>query len=299
MTKSLAGLYVALTTPFVGDIASPDRMRDNVARLNATGIDGYLVLGSTGECVSLADDESLALVEAVIAAASPGKKVIVGTARESTRLTIDFTARAALRGVAAALVRPPSYFKSRMTAESLRAHYLALADASKLPILIYNIPQSTGFGLDPRLVIELAGHPNVIGLKESSGSLSYLGEVLPHIPPGFHYFLGSGSVLWPGLEMGADGAILAVANVCPNLCVEILSLFKAGRRDEARRRQLDLVPINKMVTETYGIPGLKYAQDLLGFYGGPARLPLIALDERGKRALEAELGRLGLGPAKS
>lgn len=299
MTKRLAGLYVALTTPFVGDIVSPERMRDNVARLNATGVDGYLVLGSTGECVSLTDDESLSLVDAVLAAASPGKKVIVGTARESTRLTIDFTARVAQAGVAAALVRPPSYYKSRMTREALRSHYLALADASKLPILIYNIPQSTGFGIDPRLVVELAEHPHVIGLKESSGSLSYLGEVLPHVPPGFHYLLGSGGVLLPGLEMGADGAILAVANVVPGLCVEILSLFKAGRRDEARRRQLDLVPINKLVTETYGIAGLKYAQDLLGFYGGPTRLPLVAPDERAKRDIEGALDRLGLRTSKS
>lgn len=294
MNKPLEGVYVALTTPFAGDDISPERLRDNVLKYNRTELAGYLVLGSTGESVSLSDAESLALVEAVRDAAGPVKKVLVGTARESTRLTVEFTNRVAEFGVDAALVRPPSYYKSRMTREALRKHYLALADAAKVPLLIYNIPQNTGLSLDTRLVVELAAHPNVAGLKESSGSLAYLGEVVPHVPPGFHYFLGSGHVIHPGLEMGADGAILAVANAAPELSAEIHRLFRTGKKDEARRRQFDLIPLNKAVMESYGIPGLKYAQDLRGFHGGPSRLPLLPVDEAGKKEIESLMRGLGL-----
>jgi 4-hydroxy-2-oxoglutarate aldolase len=297
MSKPLEGVYVALTTPFFDDEVSTDKVRDNVRKYNRTDLAGYLVLGSTGESVSLTDAESEKLVEAVLAAAAPGKKVLVGTARESTRGTIEFTNRFAGRGIAAALVRPPSYFKSKMTREALKAHYLAVAEASKVPILIYNMPQNTGISLEPRLIVDLARHPNIVGLKESSGSLAFLGEVVREVPADFHYFLGSGHVVYPGLEMGACGAILAVANAAPEMSAEIYRLFKAGKRDEARKLQLDLIPLNKTVVDVYGIAGLKYAQDLRGFYGGPARLPLLPVEDKAKREIESLLGKLGLFPA--
>ena len=294
MNKPLEGVYAALTTPFVGDEVSTDKIRENVQKLNRTGLAGYLVLGSTGESVSLTDGESLRLVEAVAEAAAPGKKVLVGTARESTKVTIDFTNSLTGRGIAAALVRPPSYFKSKMTREALKTHYRTVAEASKLPVLIYNIPQNTGIALDPQLVIELAAHPNIAGLKESSGSLAFLGEVVREVPADFHYFLGSGHVVYPGLEMGADGAILAVANAAPEMSAEIFRLFKAGKKDDARRLQLDLVPLNKALMEVYGIAGLKYAQELRGYYGGPARLPLLPVGDQAKRDIAALLKKMGL-----
>jgi 4-hydroxy-2-oxoglutarate aldolase len=294
LSKPLEGIYVALTTPFVGDDVSPAKFRENILRYNATGLAGYLVLGSTGESVSIDDAESLALLEAAATAASPSKKLLAGTARESTKLTIEFTNRAAAFGIAAALVRPPSYFKARMTREALRAHYLALADAAKVPILVYNIPQNTGITLDPQLVIELAAHPNIAGLKESSGSLAFLDEVGPRVPRDFHYFLGSGHVIYPGLEMGADGAILAVANAAPELCAEIFKLFRAGKKEEARRLQFELIPLNKMVMESYGISGLKYAQDARGYYGGPVRLPLLPVEEKGRQDIASLLKKMGL-----
>jgi len=293
LSKPLEGVYAALTTPFAGDEIATDKLRGNIEKYNQTNLSGYLVLGSTGESVSLTDGESLRLVEAVVAAARPGKKILVGTARESTKLTIAFTNRAAEFGMAAALVRPPCYFKTRMTREALRAHYLALAEAAKVPILVYNIPQNTGVPLDTQLVIELAAHPNIIGLKESSGSMGFLGDVRPYVPRSFHYFLGSGHILYPGLEMGADGAILAVANAAPELCAEIFRLFQAGNKDDARRLQLDLVPLNKMLVEVYGIAGLKHALDLRGYYGGPARLPLLPIEDKAKRDIAALLKTLG------
>jgi 4-hydroxy-2-oxoglutarate aldolase len=293
LNKPLEGIYVALTTPFVGEEISTAKMRENVRRLNATAIDGYLVLGSTGESVSLTDDESLALVEAVLEAAAPGKKILVGTARESTRETIGFANRLPARGLAAALVRPPCYFKSRMTREALRAHFLAVAEASRLPVLLYNIPQNTGVPLEPRLVIDLAAHPNIAGLKESGGSLGYMAEVVREVPDRFHYLLGAGSVVFPGLEMGADGAILAVANAVPEMSAELFRLFRAGRTEEARRLQFDLVPFNKLLVEIHGIAGLKLAQDLRGYYGGPTRRPLLPVDEKGRAEIAALIKKAG------
>jgi 4-hydroxy-2-oxoglutarate aldolase len=156
------------------------------------------------------------------------------------------------------------------------------------------MPQNTGISLEPRLVIELASHPNIAGLKESSGSLAFLAEVVQEVPDRFHYFLGSGHVVYPGLEMGACGAILAVANAAPEICGEIYRLFRAGKKDEARELQLDLVPLNKALMETYGIAGLKYAQDLRGFHGGPTRLPLLPVDDRGKAEIDDLLKGAGL-----
>lgn len=293
MSKPLEGVYVALTSPFDGDEVSTAKMKDNVRRLNATDLDGYLVLGSTGESVSLTDDESLALVEAVLETAAPGKKVLVGTAREWTKGTVDFTARLPARGIAAVLVRPPSYFKAKMTREALKAHYLAVAEASRHPVIIYNMPANTGLSLEPGFVVDLAPHPNIAGLKESSGSISFLEEVVRRVPDDFHYFVGSGHVLYPGLEMGAAGGILAVANAAPEMCAQLYRLFKAGHRDEARRLQLDLVPLNRLLVEVHGIAGLKFAQDLRGFHGGPTRLPLLPVDDKGKAEIAALLKTAG------
>jgi len=294
MTKRFEGIFVALTTPFVGADVSADKFRDNIRKYNRTGLSGYVVLGSTGESVFLTDDESVDLVEAAVESAGTDKTVNVGTARESTKSTVDFTNRVSEAGIAAALVRPPCYYKSRMNREALKTHYLTLADKSRVPVIVYNIPQNTGLALEPGLVVELAAHPNVIGLKESSGSLGFLGEVIRECPEGFRYFLGSGHVLYPGLEMGASGAILAVANAAPELCVEIYDLFKAGKGDRARQLQLDLIPLNKAVMQDLGISGLKLAQDLRGYYGGTARLPLLPVDESGRRQVAGLLEKLGL-----
>jgi len=294
MSKRFEGIFAALTTPFVHDEVSLPKFKENIAKFNATGLAGYLVLGSTGESVSLSDAESEALVRAAREAAAPGKKVIAGTARESTKLTVEFTNRMAEIGVDAALVRPPSYYKSKMTLDALRAHYLVVADGARVPVLIYNIPQNTGIFLESRLIIELARHPNVIGLKESGGNLAFLGEVIRQVPPDFHYFLGSGSIFLPALELGACGAILAVADAAPEICVKIYELFREGRLEEARSLQLDLLPFNKAIMEGLGIPGLKHALDLRGFYGGPARLPLLPVDGQAKSDIAVHMRKLGI-----
>jgi len=294
MAKMFSGIYAALLTPFAGDEIATDKFRDNILKYNEYGLSGYVILGSTGECVSISDDESERLVRTAREAAAKGKAVIAGTARESTRLTVDFTNRMADLGADAALVRPPSYFKAKMTFEALKKHYLTLADRSRLPIIVYNIPQNTGIALEARLVFELAQHPNIVGLKESSGTISFLGELIRRLPADFSYLLGHGSSFLPALLMGASGAILAAANAAPGVCVEIFRLFREGKIREAAALQLDLIPLNKAVMEIYGIPGLKHALDRQGLYGGPVRLPLLPMEEKGRAEIDALMKTLRL-----
>lgn len=294
MPKRFTGIYAALLTPFQDDEVALDRFRANILKYNASGLSGYVVLGSTGECASITDDESAALVKTAREAAATGKAVIAGTARESTKLTIAFTKRAADLGADAALVRTPSYFKGKMTHDVLKAYYLEVADASPIPVIVYNVPQNTGITLEGPLVLEVSAHPNIAGLKESGGNIVLAGELIPSLPADFSYLPGHGSAFLPALLLGASGAILAVANAAPSVCVEIYDLFKAGRIAEAARRQLDLIPLNKALMETYGISGLKYAVELQGCYGGPARRPLLPIDDRARAEIKARLQALGL-----
>jgi len=293
MSKTFQGIFPALTTPFDGEDLAVPRFRENIAKFNAFDLSGYVVLGSTGECVLLSNDESERLIRAARETASPDKLVIAGTGQESTKLTIAFTNRMAAAGADAALVRPPSYYKAKMSRDVLRGHYLAVADGAKTPVIVYNIPQNTGVTIDPDLLIELSSHPNIAGLKESSGILSYLGKITPYVREGFSCLVGSGFVVLPALVMGASGAILAVANAAPAACLDIYRLFKEGRIDEAAQRQLDVTPLNKAAMETYGLPGLKFAMDIQGFYGGPVRRPLLPLPEPAKPEIEALVSDLG------
>lgn len=294
MVSPLFGIFPALTTPFAGDAVALDRFRDNIHRYNGYDLSGYIVLGSTGECVFLTDEESERLVRTARESAAAGKKVVAGTARESTKLTIDFTNRLAGLGIDAALVRPPAYYKARMDREALRRHYLTLADHSRVPVIIYNIPQNTGIVLEPSLLVDLAAHPNIAGLKDSSGHLAMIADVQFRVKSDFSYLLGAGSVFVPALALGASGAILAVADAAPGLCAEAYTQFLEKKLDQAFEIQKALIPLNRAVTEIYGIPGLKYGLDLLGFYGGPCRMPLGELPDKGKADLRAILEKLGL-----
>jgi len=287
MSKRFQGIFPALTTPFEGEDLAVHRFRENIAKFNALGLSGYVVLGSTGECVLLSDTEAERLVRAARETAAPDKLVIAGTGQESTKLTILFTNRMAAVGADAALVRPPSYYKAKMTRDVLRSHYLAVAEGARIPVIVYNIPQNTGVTIEPELLIDLAAHPNIVGLKESSGIISYLGKVIPNVPEDFSCLVGSGFTILPALVMGAAGAILAVANAAPAVCLEIYRFFKEGKVEDASQRQLDLTPLNKAVMETYGLPGLKYAMEIQGYYGGPVRRPLLPLDDAAKPEIEA------------
>lgn len=289
MRKPIMGIYPALLTPFENDEVAIGRFRENILNYNSFDLAGYVVLGSTGECVSITDDESAGLLKAARDAAAPGRTIVAGTARESTRLTVDFTNRMADLGADAALIRPPSYYKAKMVPAALKRHFLEVADKARIPVILYNIPQNTGLTLEAPLILELAAHPNIVGLKESGGNISLVGELVPKLPPDFSYVLGAGSAFLPALLMGARGAILSVASAAPGLCARIYALFKEGKIREAADRQVELIPLNKAIMETYGIAGAKCALDLQGWYGGPVRGPLAQVDEKGRADLAAIL----------
>jgi 4-hydroxy-2-oxoglutarate aldolase len=292
MRKKLEGIFAALTTPFENGQISLPKFKENISKYNGIDLAGYVVAGSSGEAAYLSDEEPGALVSAAKEAAAAGKKLIVGTARESTAATTAFTNRMAELGADAALIRTPSYFKSQMTAESLKKHYRSIADQARIPVIPYHIPRVTGLSITPRLVCELAEHPNITGIKDSSGNLPFLGEAIRDLPPDFSYLLGAGSVLLFGLMLGASGGILRLADVAPSQCSALFRLFKEGKWQEAAGLQSALIPLNNAIIQTHGIAGTKYAMDLLGFNGGLPRLPQLPLEEKDKREIEAIVDRL-------
>jgi len=294
MPDKIHGIFPALTTPFRESRFFPEKLKENVEQYNQFGLSGYVVGGSTGEFVYLNDEECAAAVDIVKKNASAGKKIIAGTARESTYHTVEFNSRIADLGADAALVVFPHYYRSLMTSEALKSHYLTLADLCRIPIIIYNIPRNTGVVPEPALIIELSRHPNILGIKDSSGNLPFLEETRPHLPQDKIYLLGAGSLLLSGWLMGADGGILTLAAVAPELCLRLQDLFQQKNWEEARRLQSDLIPLNQAVTIKYGVPAAKYALDLRGFYGGFCRSPLLPLGKKGREDILRFLGQLDL-----
>jgi 4-hydroxy-2-oxoglutarate aldolase len=294
MHESFKGIFPPLATPFVDDTISVEKFKENIQKYNTFDLAGYVILGTSGESPLISVDESEELVRAGKEAAAEGKKIIVGTGLESTKMTLEFTNRMADLGIDAAMIRTPSYFKSRMNREALKKHFLLLADQSKVPVLIYNNPRVLGVSVDSKLLIDLSKHPNIAGIKDSSGDLSFLAETILHLDPHFSFLVGSGGVLLPGLKLGATGGILAIANVAPAQCAELYKLHIEGRMEDALKLQLDLAPLNRAVVQVFGIPGLKYSLDMVGYYGGPCRLPLLSLDDEGKKEMKAVLSKLGL-----
>ena len=284
----LSGVMPPITTPFQDGKLASDRLKKNFQKWNKTGLSGHLVLGSNGEAVYLNEKEKLKVVEVSRESIPKSKIMMVGTGMESTQETIRFTNQAAKMGTDSALVVTPSYFKGAMKPQILYDHFIAVAESSQIGILIYNVPQFTGINLEPEVVAKLSQHPNIIGIKDSSGNIGQLSEIIHLSKKGFAVFVGSAPVFYPALCVGATGGILAVANPVPQECVQIQNLFNKGRMNEARLLQEKLTPLAKAVTTKYGIGGLKMAMDLTGYFGGNPRSPL----KRPGREVEEELKRL-------
>lgn len=285
----LSGMFPPLTTPFAADgRADLAALAANVEKYNRTGLAGYVATGSTGEAVLLSAEETVAVWEAVRRAAAPKKILIAGTGAESTTETIALTRRAAELGYHAALVRTPTYFKPQMSEAALEAHFRAVADASPIPVLMYSVPQFTGLAVEAKLVARLAGHANILGIKESAGNVSLIADIVRRAPPDFQVLVGSASTLYPSLCVGARGAVLASACALPELCVELYQAACRGDHARARVLQQRLMEPTAAVTTRYGIAGLKFAMELRGYAGGPPRAPLLPLDE----AARVEITRL-------
>jgi 4-hydroxy-2-oxoglutarate aldolase len=285
----VSGIFPALTTPYQEDgTLALEHFKANLARYNRTGLAGYVVLGSTGESVLLSSAEGEALLAAGKEAAAPGKLLIAGTGAESTAETVARTKRAASLGYQVALVKTPYYYKPAYKTEVYLRHYRSVADASPIPILLYSVPVFTGITLETPEIVELARHPNIIGIKDSTGVIQRIVEVVTQAPVDFHVLTGSAPVLFPALASGSQGAILALASALPERCVELFELFRGGRHAEAKELQQRLAIASRAIVSEGSIAGLKYAMDLRGYHGGLPRLPLLPLAEE-KRQRIAEL----------
>jgi 4-hydroxy-2-oxoglutarate aldolase len=313
------GILPPLPTPFKADGALVlEALRSNVEMLNATGLTGYVALGTNSEAVHVTPDEALQVFTTVRQAAAPGKIVIAGTGQLSTIATLDVTQRAADVGCDAALIVTPFYYKNSMTGEALKRHFFTIADQSPIPVMIYNVPANTGLNVASSIVAEIAQHPNVVGIKDSAGDINQLAETVrltrskrserseaeskSAVHPStaaslrsasasdkFAVFSGNYGAMLPSLSFGVVGGILAVSNIAPNECVRIYELFQQGKITEAGELHLRLLPVARAVTAQFGVPGLKAAMDVLGYHGGYPRLPLLPLGESQRAELEKVL----------
>lgn len=271
----LRGVFPPLPTAFTDDVIDEGVVREMVTRLMQTRLAGVLLLGTNGEAPFVSEAEADRLVRVTRSAVPAGRPLLVGTGRDSTRATIDACRRAADLGATHALVRPPTWYTPLLTQDVLRAHYMLVADSSPIPVLLYNQPAVFGADLAASTVATLAAHPNIAGLKDSSGNIAHVSDVLARVPHEFSVMTGAAAMMYASLLSGTSGSIVAVANVTPSVCVQLYDLVMAGELHKALALQRALAPLGRAVTVQYGVPGLKAAMALVGHGVMRPRLPLL------------------------
>ena len=263
-----------------------------------TRLAGIVVLGSNGEAPLLDDAESDAVIETARAHVPRDRTLIVGVGRESTAATSAAAKRAARMGADVVLVRTPSFYKNVMTTDAFVRHYTAVADASPVPVLLYNVSIFTGVNLLPDAAERLASHPNIIGMKESNADLVQLAETIARTPEDFVVLGGSAPTFYHALCAGVDGGVLAISAVVPDLCVEMVDLVRKQRHAEALALQRRITPLGRLLGAMHGVAGLKYALDQSGYVGGPARPPLGTVSPEAQKQIRDQLAALGTLAAK-
>jgi 4-hydroxy-2-oxoglutarate aldolase len=295
MHHRFAGIYTPIVTPFDarGDV-DERAILANVDRYLASPLTGLVVLGSNGEAAQLEDDEADRVIAVVRERIPKGRTMLVGTGRESTRATIAACRRAAAIGADAVMARTPSFYKPQMTSDNFIRHYTEVADACPVPLILYNVTMYTGVNLLPDAVEKLSEHPNIVGLKDSGNDMLQIGDYLSRAKPGFTVLAGAAPTRFTAAALGAHGAVLALAGIVPELCVQLFDHVKAGRVDDARALQRRLMPVARSIGPVYGVPGLKAALDLMGLNGGIPRPPLRPVAPAVVDILRAQLATLGV-----
>ncbi len=293
--KTLKGAIPPMITPFTakGDL-DLDAHIFNLQKWNEIELGGYLVLGSNSETAYLSEVEKIELIRATVYHARDDRPVLAGTGLESTRETIRFTNKAGELGVDAALILTPFYYRARMGDTAIINHFLALADACEIPILLYNVPKYTGVNVSSKVIAEISQHPNIIGMKDSTGNIGQLVNFQKVAHTDFQILTGTASVWYPALSLGVKAAVMALGNCAPRQCVKIQEYYEAGQLEEAASLYRQMVPVNTAITATYGIAGLKYACTKTGLKGGYVRSPLSELTEGEKSRLDKILIEGGL-----
>ena len=276
--REITGVYIPVPTPFRGEAVALDGFRANLRRWNETGLGGYALLGSTGEFPMLTEAERDAVLVAAREVIPRDKLMIAGTGTNSTLVTIQQTRRAAEIGADAAIVITPHYFTKGFTQAAQIRHYLALAEASPIPVVLYNFPLNTGINLEADTVARLAEHPNICGIKDSSGNIPQAAQIIHLTPKTFHVLVGAAAALLPSLAIGSSGGILALANIAAREFCEVYAQARRGQWEEAKAIAARMMLADRGVPGRHGIGGLKAALDLQEFYGGPCRAPLSTPD---------------------
>jgi 4-hydroxy-2-oxoglutarate aldolase len=292
----LHGIFPPVTTNFdevTGEIA-PIRLRENLRRWVEQPIDGIVLFGSTGEGALLDEDEKVRLTAMSREVVPAGFPLIAGASAESTLATARLTRRLAAEGADVMLVHPPAYFGPYLSVAALLDHFRAVADAAPVPVILYHIPKYTKVTLEAGFVAELMRHPNVAGLKDSSGDIKRFADFTTACDSGCRLFVGNGALLYTALELGAAGGILGVADIAPALCAELVREFREGNTQKAGRIQSRLTPLHKEIVAAYGAVGVKAALDLLGWAGGAPRAPLRALGEKDRRQVARVMQEAGI-----
>lgn len=293
--KHPVGVFAPVATTFKSDgDLDLDAFRSNMEWYANSALDGIAIMGSNGEYPSLDPLEKLALIEAGVSAIAGRKQIVAGTGTESTRATIDLTREAASLGADFALVVTPYYYKPRYDRAAYVRHFHAVAEASDIPVIVYVMAAYTGVDLPVDTVVEIASHPNIVGIKDSGGNAPKVAEMVARTPDDFSVLAGSANFLYPALCLGGKGGVLALGNVAPDLCQEIVRLFKAGEHDKARALQFRLLAPNAAVTTRFGIAGLKAAMEMVGLKGGDPRPPLLPATEAERAQVQQIMEEAGI-----
>ena len=295
MARNLEGVFAPIATLFTQD----DELdlagyQKNVEWYCNSPLDGIVIMGSNGEYASLDTDEKLKLIEAGVAAVNGRKTVLAGTGVESTRNTIKLTKAAAEFGADFALVVTPYYYRPRYDRAAFVKHYLSVAEASQIPVVIYIMTAYTGVDLPSSVVAELSEHPNIVGVKDSAGNAPKVAEMVANSSADFSVLAGSANFLYPAYCLGAKGGILALANIAPRECAEIRDLFEAGKHEEARKAQFNLLAPNAAVTTQFGIAGLKAAMEMVGLQTSDPRPPMLPSTADERNSIQLILDKAGL-----
>jgi 4-hydroxy-2-oxoglutarate aldolase len=277
LRNSLTGVFVPISTPFSEDEeVDLGALRFNVEYYAASGVKGYLALGSNGENRSLTEEEKLRVLETILSHKGRGQVVMAGATYDAQRDTERFLHAAAGLGADFGLVLSPGYFRKQMTDEVLFRYFSTLADGSPVPLLLYNAPGFCGVTLSPALVCRLAGHKNIVGMKDSAAS--GIEQFLAFENDSFHVLAGSANFLFPAMLAGSIGGTVSLANSFPALALELFRCGQARDSDRGVPLQERVTRINKAISGPYGPSGVKAAMNLAGLRGGVPRRPLLPLD---------------------
>ena len=293
MANVLSGIFAPITTPFIEEAVSIDQLRENMKKYATSSLSGIFALGSNGESKSLTEDEKLETLQVILEEKGASQLIMAGTGYESTRETIRFSKKVADAGVDFISVVTPSYFKKRLTDDAMIRYYTDIADAVPVPVLLYNAPGFTGMTLTPKVIGKLAGHPNIAGMKDSStGNMN--NYILAAEGSSFCVLAGTISTLFSALPIGATGGVVSLADAFPEPPCELYRKFVSGDIDGARELHFKLYALNRAVSGSFGVAGVKYAMELGGLNGGDPRLPLLPLTEADKQSIRDAVEKAGL-----